>query len=110
MPMPLPINKPIVKLTEKSIEQPNINANIPIPESSRMHDKITPTPDIVIPQTRSGNDSSSRKVKRKTIQDSRISQIYCCSLEIACMLYFTIVLISFLLFFHHNITSNNWGY
>ena len=34
-----------------------------------MHDKITPIPDDSIPQTRSRDDSSSRMVKRKTIQD-----------------------------------------
>ena len=34
-----------------------------------MHDKIIPIPDYPIPQTRSGDDSSSRMVKRKVMQD-----------------------------------------
>ena len=68
-PMPPPIIKPIVKLIEKPIEQPKVILKVPIPESSRKHDKITPIPDYAIPQTGSGYDSSSIMVKRKTIQD-----------------------------------------
>ena len=34
-----------------------------------MHDKIIPIPDYAIPQTRSGDNSSSKLVKRKIIQD-----------------------------------------
>ena len=67
--MPPPINKCIVKLTGKSIEQPKVNAKVPRAECSRMHDKCTPIPDYTIPQTRSSDDSSSRMVKRKTIED-----------------------------------------
>ena len=67
--MPPLINKPIVKLTEKPIEQPNVISKVPTPESSRIHDKIIPIPDYTIPQTRSDDDSSSRMVKRKTRQD-----------------------------------------
>ena len=44
-------------------------SKVPIPESFRVHDKIIPIPEYTVPQTRSGDDSSSRKVKRKTIQD-----------------------------------------
>ena len=63
-PMTPPINKPIVKLTEKpiphpeNIDQPKITLKVPIPLS-----------EYVIPQGRSRDDSSSRIVKRKTIQD-----------------------------------------
>ena len=65
--MPPPLNKPIAKLTEKPIEQPKIISKVPIPENSTH--KITPTPHYTIPKTRSSDDSSSRMVKRKTIQD-----------------------------------------
>ena len=36
-----------------------------VPESSWLHDKVSPVPDYIIPQTRSGVDSISRAVKRK---------------------------------------------
>ena len=68
-------SKPIVELTEKpiphtqNIKQRAITLKVPKPESSRMHDKITPTPDYTIPKTKSGDDSSSRMISRKTIQD-----------------------------------------
>ena len=68
-PMSPPINKPIVKLLEKPIEQPKVALKVPIPESSSFHDKIIPIPDYAIPQTRSCDDSCSRMVKRKAIQD-----------------------------------------
>ena len=42
---------------------------VPIPESSGIHTKIIPIPDSTIPQTRSSDDSCSRLVKIKTIQD-----------------------------------------
>ena len=48
---------------EKTIEQPQV----PVPEISRMHDKIIP--DYAIPYTRSRVDSVSRMVNRKSIQD-----------------------------------------
>ena len=64
--MPPPVNKPNVKLMEKPIEQPKIILKVPIPESSRIHNKITPTPDYTFPQTRSEADSSFRMIKRKT--------------------------------------------
>ena len=62
--------KPIVKLTEKPIQQPKVTSKVPISESSKIHDNNTPIPDYTIPQTSSGNDSSSssRMVKRKSIQ------------------------------------------
>ena len=59
------INKPIVKLMEKPIEQPKVILKVPIPGSSKVHDKTVPIPDYAIPQTRSNDDSSSRMVKRK---------------------------------------------
>ena len=51
------------------MEQPKLTLKVPIPKSSSIHDKIIPIPDYAIPQTRSGDDSSSRMVKGKTIQD-----------------------------------------
>ena len=55
-------------LQKNQLEQPKI----PFPvKFSEYHDKITPIPDYAIPQTRSGDDSSSRMVKRKTIQKIR---------------------------------------
>ena len=42
---------------------------VPGPESSRIHDKIVPIPDYAIPCISSGDDSSSRTVKNKAIQD-----------------------------------------
>ena len=50
---------------------------VPVPESSRIHDKIVPIPDYAIPHTGSREDSSSIMVKRKAIQDvSREILIY----------------------------------
>ena len=70
------LGRPIIQFKEKPISQqpqtlaqPKITSKVPVPESSRIHDKIIPVPDYVIPQTRSGDDSKSRMVKRKTIQD-----------------------------------------
>ena len=60
-----PFNKPIVQLMKKQIDQPKV----PVPKTSRKHDKIVPIPAYAIPYTRSGDDSGSRMVKRKTIQD-----------------------------------------
>ena len=51
------------------IEQPNIVSKVPIPECPRIHDKITPIPESAIPHIISGDDSSSRMVNRKIIQD-----------------------------------------
>ena len=71
LPVSPPINKPIVKLTEKPISQPQnltqpqITSKVSVPESSQIHDKIIPIPDYAIPQARSGDDSSSKMVKRK---------------------------------------------
>ena len=42
---------------------------VPILKNSRSHDKIIPILYYPIPQTRFGDDSGSRMVKRKTIQD-----------------------------------------
>ena len=58
-----------MKLTEKPVEQPKVSVKVPIPESSRICDKITPIPDYAILHTGSGDDSSSKMVKRKNIQD-----------------------------------------
>ena len=70
------LNRPIIQSIGKPISQqlqnlvqPKITSNVPVPDSSEIHDKIFPVPDYIIPQTRSGDDSSSRMVKRKTIQD-----------------------------------------
>ena len=63
------INKPIVKSLVKPIEQLKVISKVPVPESSRMHDKIIPIPDYAIPYASSGDDLSSRMVKRKSIQD-----------------------------------------
>ena len=51
------------------MEQPKVTLKVPISESSSIHDKVIPIPDYTIPQTRYGDDSSSRMVKRKPIQD-----------------------------------------
>ena len=50
--------------------QPKITLQVPVPDSSQIHDKFIPVPDYIIPQTRSRDNSNSRTVKRKTIQDS----------------------------------------
>ena len=72
MPVSLLISKPFVQVMEKPVEQPKV----PVHETSKMHDKIKPVPDSTIPHS-SGDDSSSRKVKRKSIQDtSREIPIY----------------------------------
>ena len=63
MPGPLPISEPIVQVTEKPVEQPKV----PVPETFRTCDKIVP--DHAIPHLCSEDDSSSRMVKRNTIQD-----------------------------------------
>ena len=55
-----PINKPIVKLTEKpiphpqNIKQAEITLKVQILNNSSSHDNIVPMPDYTIPQTRSG--------------------------------------------------------
>ena len=36
-PLPPPINKPIVKLTEKPIEQPKVASKVSIPDGARIH-------------------------------------------------------------------------
>ena len=68
-PIPLPINKPIVKLTERPKEQSNVALKVLTSECPIIKDKITPEPVYAIPQTRSGDDPSSRMVKRKLIHD-----------------------------------------
>ena len=60
-----PIPKPIVQVMEKPIEQPNAI----IPKTSRIQDNIVPIPNYTIPQIKSNNDSGSRMVERKAIQD-----------------------------------------
>ena len=52
--------------TASKFHATKIALKIPVPESPQIHDKFIPVPDYVIPQTRSGHDSSSRMVKRKT--------------------------------------------
>ena len=64
-PVPLLINKPIVQVTEKPVEQPQI----PVPKTSRIQDKIVPVPDYATPHIRSRDESGSRRVNRKSIQD-----------------------------------------
>ena len=71
-----PLNKPIMQLTEKpilqkpqNIVQTKTTSKVQIPESSQFHDKFVPVLNYIIPQTRSGDDSNSRTIKRKTIQD-----------------------------------------
>ena len=46
--------------------QPKTALKVSVSESSRHHDKFFPVPNYVIPETRSRDDSNSRKVKRKT--------------------------------------------
>ena len=66
------LDKPITQLKQKPISQqpenlvqPKITLKVPVPEISQIHDKIIPVPDYIIPQTRSGDDSSSRMVEGK---------------------------------------------
>ena len=63
------LDRPIIQLKEKSIPQqsktlaqPKISSKFPLPESSQIYGKIITVPNYVIPQTRSGNDSSSREI------------------------------------------------
>ena len=51
------------------MEQPKVTSEVPLSESSRIYDTITPIPDYTIPQTKFRDDLSSRMVKRKAIQD-----------------------------------------
>ena len=76
LPLPPLLNKPITQVKEKSvlqqpqnITQPQITMKVQVPESSQVCDKFIPVPNYIIPQTRSGDYSNSRTVKRKTIQD-----------------------------------------
>ena len=62
--------KPILQQPQ-NIVQPRTTLKVPVPESSRPHDKFMPVPNCIIPQTRSRDDSNSRTIKRKTIQDIR---------------------------------------
>ena len=57
------ISKPIAQVMEKQVKQPKV----PEPKTSRIYDKIVP--DYTIPHISSGDDLSSRIIKRKTIQD-----------------------------------------
>ena len=73
-PVSLPHDEPIVQLKEKTISQqpqnvvqPKMTVKVPVPDSSRIH-KFIPVPDYIIPQARSRDDTSSRMIKRKTIQ------------------------------------------
>ena len=50
---------------EKPVELPKV----PVPETSRIQDKIVPIPDYTTSLIRSRDDSGSRMVNRKSIQD-----------------------------------------
>ena len=56
-----PKTRPKISIQECSI----------VPESSRLYDKVIPVPDYMIPETVSRDDSISRTIKRKTMQDTR---------------------------------------
>ena len=49
--------------------QSKITSKVPVPESSQIHDKFIPLLHYINPQTRYGDDSNSRMVKRKFIQN-----------------------------------------
>ena len=67
MPVPQLMSRPVVKEMEKTWEQPKVISKVPIPEISTICDKIIP--DYAIPHLSSGDNSSSKMVKSKTIQD-----------------------------------------
>ena len=54
----------------QNIIQPKSTSKISVLESSQLHDKFIPVPNYIIPQTRSGDVSTSRRIKRRTIQDT----------------------------------------
>ena len=71
-----PLNRPIIQLKEKSVSQqpqnlakPKIALKVPYQNVLKFMINLSEKPDFVIPQTRSRDDSSSRMVKRETIQD-----------------------------------------
>ena len=73
----LPDRRSIIQIAEgpilqqpKNIIQPEAASKISAPESSQLYDKVIPVPDYIIPQRGSGDDSTSRAIKRKTIQDT----------------------------------------
>ena len=67
------ISKPIMQVMEKPIEQPKAI----MPKISRIWDKVVPIPNYTIPHIKSKNDSGSRMVDRRAIQDiSREIPIY----------------------------------
>ena len=49
--------------------QPKESLKVPVSEWSRVSDKVIPIPDYAIPQMRSSDNSNSRRIKRKGIQD-----------------------------------------
>ena len=59
-----PFNIKPISQQSQNIVQPK-TSKVPVPESSRSHDKLIPVPNSIIPQIRSGDDSNSRVVKRK---------------------------------------------
>ena len=63
MSVSLLISKTIAQVMEKPVEQPKV----PVPKISRIHDELVPIPDYTFPHISSGDDSSSRMVKRKAI-------------------------------------------
>ena len=76
LPVSTLLDRPIIQLKEKLIsqqsrylEQLQITWKVPVPEQSWIDDKIIPVPDYPIPETIFGDETSSRTVKRKTIQD-----------------------------------------
>ena len=62
--------RPILQQSQNII-QPKTRAEISIPESSQLHDKVMTVPTYVIPQAMSGGNSISSTIKSKTIQDTR---------------------------------------
>ena len=49
--------------------QPKTISKVQVPESFQIHDTFILVPNYIIPQKRSRDDSNSRKIKRKTIED-----------------------------------------
>ena len=48
----------------QNIAQPKTTLEVKVPGSSRLHDKFIPVPNYIILQTKSGDDSNSRIIKR----------------------------------------------
>ena len=63
MPVPHLNSRSVGQDTEKPIEQPEVILKVPIPETSRIYDKIVP--DYAIPHISLGDHSSSKWLKEK---------------------------------------------